>query len=386
MLGYTSGDTISISEHTAMNLSAVYRAVSLVSGSIASLPLRTLEESGDGQKDRVASFLDFPGGRDKRFTAFEWKELLMVQLLLHGNVYLQHIYNGAGAIVALIPINPHCVAVYWDETQPGGKRFDASIKTASGGTEKMEFNLDTMTQIMGISFDGLKGISCIAHARMSFGTALAGDQAANRQFTNGAMVSGMVTPEADEDFTGDEAKTIKESVNTNMTGVENAGGIAVMNKKLKFQAWQLSAADAQFLESRTFQIDEIGRWFGVPPHLLGLTEKSTSWGAGIAEQNRGLARYTLTGWTSRIDERLSLLLASPARTAEFDYSGFIKPSPEDEINLLIAQVNMGLLTLNEARKIRNMPALDGGDIPRFPAGSVPPVDPNAAPAPEGAPA
>jgi HK97 family phage portal protein len=152
-----------------------------------------------------------------------------------------------------------------------------------------------------------------------------------------------------------------------------------MNKRLKFQAWQLSAADAQFLESRTFQIDEVGRWFGLPPHLLGLTEKSTSWGQGIAEQNRGLARYTLKAWTGRIEGRLTLLLASPARTAEFDYAAFIAPSPEDEIKLLIEQVNSGLLTLNEARKIRNMPALAGGDIPRFPAGSVPPVDPNAQP-------
>jgi HK97 family phage portal protein len=391
MLGYTPADGVTVSESTALTLSAVFRAVSLVSGSIASLPLRTLEETTEGQKERVTSFLDTPGGKDKRLTAFEWKELVMVHLLLHGNAYLQHIYNGAGALVALNPIHPACVVPYWDDARPGGKRFVVTItKTGSpathGSSETVELDADTMTQIMGVSLDGLKGLSAIALARLSLGTGLAGDKAANRQFSNGAMISGLVTPDGDEDMTEPEAQIVKESINRKMTGVENAGDIAVMNKRLKFQAWQLSAADAQFLESRTFQIDEVGRWFGVPPHLLGLTEKATSWGQGIAEQNRGLARYTMTPWTSRIDERMTLLLPV-GRSAEFDYSAFVKPSPEDEINLLIAQVNSGLLTLNEARGIRNMPSLEGGDIPRFPAGSVPPVDPNApAPIPEGAPA
>jgi HK97 family phage portal protein len=142
----------------------------------------------------------------------------------------------------------------------------------------------------------------------------------------------------------------------------------------------MTAADAQFLESRTFSVDEVGRWFGVPPHLLGLTEKATSWGQGIAEQNRGLARYTLQPWTSRIEQRLTRLISDPKRRAEFDYSTFVKPSPEDDANLTIAQVNAGILTLNEGRKRQNLPPLPadtGADLPRVPAGAAPPTVPAA---------
>lgn len=352
----------SVSENTAMTLSAVFRAVSLVSGAIGSLPLRTLQDGADGTRERAASFLDNPGL--DRWTPFEWKELAAVYLLLHGAAPLQHIYGGGGQLVGLNPIHPHAVQVEADAEVPGGRRL--TVRLDDG--ERREFDATSMTYIPGLSLDGVRGCSPITLARLSLGTGLAGDKSAARMFSNGALLSGLVTPE--DDLTEEEAKVVKESVNAKMTGVENAGDIAVINRKLKFTPWQLSAVDAQFLESRTFSIDEVGRWFGVPPHLLGLTEKATSWGQGIAEQNRGLARYTLTPWTTRIEQRLSRLIAAN-RIVEFDYTAFVQPSPEDEINLLIAQVRDGLITPNEARRIRNLPPMAGGDTLRLPPGSVP---------------
>lgn len=373
LLGYSTPGLEVVSECKALTLSGVYRAVSIIATSIASLPMRTMEvDSKTGSTTSVGSFLDNPGAANladgTRLTSFEWKELVVMNLVLHGNCYLQHIKNGAGAIVALNPIHPDSVCVEWDASRYGGKVY--KVNNSDGGV--IELDARSLTHIMGMSFDGLEGISCIGMARLSMGTALSGDKAANKQFQNGAMISGLVTPDQDEDLTQEEAKVVKDHINRTMTGADNAGDIPVINRRLKFTPWTLSAQDAQFLESRTFQIDEIGRWFGVPPHLLGLTEKSTSWGQGIAEQNRGLGRYTLTGWTGRIQERLSTLL-QPGRWVEFDYTSFIKPSPEDEINLLIQQVNSGLLTLNEARAVRNMPPLPGGDLARIPAGSQDPA-------------
>lgn len=379
MMGYAPVGGTAVSPATALTLSAVYRAVSIVAGSVASLPLRTVEEDENGQKTSVSSFLDNPGG--EWFTPFEWTELLMITMLMRGECFLQHMRNGAGGIAWLNPIAPENVDVRWDADRPGGKRFEVTIPAADGReSQKITLDPSSMTQIMGLTLDGLRGISPIAAARMSLSTGLAGEKSANRQFTNGAMISGMVTPDGDEDFEEADAKTIKETINRKVLGPENSGDIPVMNKRLKFTPWTMSAADAQFIESRTFSVDEVGRWLGVPPHLLGLTEKSTSWGQGIAEQNRGLARYTLQPWTSRIEQRLSRLVASPRRQAEFDYATFVKPSPEDEINLIVAQMNSGLLTPNEARKARNLPPLPGGDVPRLPAGSLPPEQ--AAP-PEG---
>lgn len=357
MLGFGTYDGTSvIGEQTALTLSAVYRAVSLVAGAVAGLPLRVMHERDDGSRERVPSFLDYPGGRDG-LTRFEWTELVMVHLLLHGNAFLQHIRNGAGAFAGLYPIHPSAVVVEEDNGRPGGRRFD--VTTDDG--RKVSFDARSMTHIAALSFDGLRGVSPLTVARLSLGTGISGDKAANRAFSNGAMVSGLVTPE--EDLTEDEAKAIKAGLDDRITGPDKAGSLAVINRKLKFTQWTLSHQDAQFLESRAFQVEEIARWFGVPPHLLGQTDKQTSWGTGVAEQNRGLARYTLSPWTTRIEQRLTRVLPA-GRFAEFDFAGFLQPAPEVEIPLLLAEVAGGLLTPNEARRMRNLPPVPGGDKPR----------------------
>lgn len=350
ILGYSDGVTPVVSEHTAVTLAAVWRAVNIISGSIASLPLRSIEDK-NGIKQRTDSFLDRP----RRFSSFEWVELITVQLVLHGNAFLQHVYDGAGRIVDLWPVHPSCVSVEFDAN--GKKLFTIEVDS-----KKIMLDESKMTHIMGTSFDGLRGVSPITIARKSLGTGLAGDTAAAKMFQNGAMISGMVTP--DEDVTADEAKAIQDSLGNRVRGIDNAGDIVVINRRLKFSPWTVSAEDAQFLQSRAFQVEEVSRWFGVPPHLLSQTEKQTSWGQGVAEQNRGLARYTLQPWTRRIEAKLTPLLPA-GKSAEFDYSQFIAPSPEVEIDLLLRQIQAGLLTIDEARKIRNLPPIEGtNDLPQ----------------------
>lgn len=357
----------SVTELSALGLSAVYRAVNLIAGTIASLPLNTLRTVED-RREPVGSFLDTPAGPDRQ-TPFEWKETVLLHLLLNGNAYLLHVYGGAGQLIGLEPIHPQCVGVELDVDYVGGRKFTVTLQD---GTTR-DYGADRMTHIPGPCFDGLKGVGPITVARNSFGIGLAGERAAARVFRNGGLFSTLVTPE--DDIDEDEAKVIKESLQARMSGPENAAEIVMINRKLKVSPYSMSMADAQFLESRIHQVEEIGRWFGLPPHLLGQTEKSTSWGTGIEEQNRGLARHTLMPWTSRIEQRLSRLLPNP-RFVEFDYSGYLKPAPDDEINLLIAQVNSGLLTLNEARRIRNLPPLDdpSADLPRVPPGAIPPTE------------
>ena len=346
---------VNVGEFSALGLSAVYRAGSIISGTIAGLPLRTLREV-DGTRTRVSSFLDNPGGPDGP-TPFEWRETVLWHLLLHGNAYLLHVYNGAGSLAALVPIHPLCVTPEWAPKRPGGKLFRATLDDGM----VRDFDASTMTQIMSASLDGLRGLSVISIARNGLGTAIAGDRAAAKMFSSGALHAGMVS--AEEDVSEEDANVIKESLNAKMTGWENAGEIVVVNRKLKFTPWTMSLEDAQFMQSRAFQVEEIARWFGVPPHLLMQTDKQTSWGTGVAEQNRGLARFTLAPWTSRIEARLSRLLPAP-RFAEFDYAGLLQPAPEQEIPLLIQQVEAGVMTVNEYRRIRGMDPIEGGDALR----------------------
>jgi HK97 family phage portal protein len=376
ILGITDPSLTTVSETTALNLSSVFRAVSLVAGAIKNLTLRTIETAPDGTTVPARSFLDNPGG--DLYTPAEWAELVMVHLLMHGNAYLQHIRGGAGQLVALYPVHPTSVATTWDDTRPGGKRFEVSGLNHASEPFSQKFDADSMTQLMGPSLDGLVGISALHAGRLSMGTGVAGERAANTLFRSGATISGLVTPADNEaDLTEEEATTVKAAVRKTMTGTENAGSIAVMSRALRFQSWQQSSRDAEFMASRLFSVDEVGRWFGVMPHQLGLTEKSTSWGQGIAEQNRGFARTTLRNWTTEIEQRCSRLLP-PSRRAQFDYTDYLAPAPEDNIRLILAEINGGLLTPNEGRQILNLAPLSDGNTLRVPAGAADPGgDPTA---------
>lgn len=346
-----------VGEQTAMSIPAVWRAVTLISATIASLPGRTIQHNADGTRQRVTSWLDDPGWHQ---TAYEFWETVMVHLLLHGNAFLLHIRNGAGGFSALMPVHPTSVSVEYEpatvERPWPVKRYRVNMD--SGRTEELT-DLD-LTHIPGISTDGIRGLSPIAVARNSFGTSIAGERAAARMFGSGAMHSGIVTPE--EDLDQGEAETIKDSLQRRVGGWDNAGEIAVINRKLKFTPWTMSLEDAQFLQSRQFQIEEVARWFGVPPYELMQTEKQTSWGTGIEAQQRGLARQVLGPWTRRVEQRVNRLLPE-ARKLEFDFTALERPTPEQEIELLIKQVDGGLLTLNEARAVRNLPPVEGGDMP-----------------------
>lgn len=349
---------VHVSENTVLGIAAMYRAVSLVAGTIAGLPLRTLRDTADGQRLRVKSWLDDPAGPFGQ-TVFGWKETIVAHLMLHGETYLAHLFNNAGAVIGAVPIHP--LAVTEEEPTRGigdlGRPMPRWTVTMIDGSTRA-FNPTNMTKIIGLSLDGIHGMSVIAAGRNSFGTTIAGDRAAAKMFSNGALMAGLVTPE--EDVTEEEAKEIKAGLDKKVGGWENAGELAFVNRKLKFTPWTMSAEDAQFLQSRQFQIEEIARWTGVPPHLLMQTEKQTSWGTGVAEQNRGLAKFTLAGWTGRIEQSLTRVLGGPL-FAEFDFAGMERPTPEQEIDLLIKQVQAGLITVNEARKIRNMPPIEGGD-------------------------
>lgn len=352
-LGMTSTGIGEVTSQRSLGVTAYYRAVSIVSGTIAGLPLKTYRKNGES-KERVSSFLDKPAGPFP-LSPFAWKELVMVHLLMHGEVFLAHIYNGAGGLIGLWPVHPLSVEVKW----ASGTEKAYRVSMTDGSFR--DYGQNEMTQIMALTLDGTRGVNPLSIFRNSIRLGLAGDIAAERSFSNGMLVSGLVTPE--EDISEEDAKIIKAGLQSKLSGVENAGDIAVTNKNLKFHQWSMSNEDAQFLESREFQVTEFARMFGVPPHLLGATEKQTSWGTGVAEQNLGLARYTLMPWTARLEESLSELLPNP-RFAEFDYKGLLQGTPQDEIKLLIEQKDAGILTVDEVRGILNLPPMPESEKPQ----------------------
>lgn len=360
-LGGQTSAGVAVNEKSAVGLTAVYRAVSIISGTVAGLPLKSYRDTGEGTRERVSSVADSPDGPDG-LTPFEWAELVMVHLLLWGNAYLLHEYGGAGQLVALHPVHPAAVTVKTPTTEEERARFGTWRKFftiyLTDGTQRI-FTPEDLTHIPAMGTDGVRGVAPIEAHRQAIGTGLAGEKAAARLFASGLLLGGMVSGE--EDMSEEDAQAALDGIRSKVSGADHAGDVAFINAKLKFTPWTMPANDAQFIESRVHQVEEVSRIFGVPPHLLGQTEKQTSWGTGVAEQNRGLARYTLMSWTKRIEQRLSRLLPSP-RFVEFDYSGLLQAAPEVEIPLLIQQLQAGVLTLNEVRRIRNY-----GPLPEAPA-------------------
>jgi HK97 family phage portal protein len=267
----------------------------------------------------------------------------VAHLALHGNAFLMHVHNGAGAIIGLTPVPPSAVAMERAPRFPGGKLFTLSL----GDGTQARFTAVDLLHIPGLSTDGFRGISPISAARNALGTGIAADRAAAGMFQNGFLLGGMVTTE--EDVDEEEGRAIKDSLRAKMAGSAHAGDVAFVNRQLKFTPWTTSAEDAQFIESRRFQIAEVARIFGVPKVLLAEDGAST-WGSGVAELNRGLARYTLRGYTARIEQRVSTLLAQPMH-AEFEYKSLLQGTPSEEVELILSQVAAGLLTRNEGREL-----------------------------------
>lgn len=342
---------VHVGQSEALSIAAVWRAVALISQTLASLPSGVIETDDDGMTRSVSSWVDNPAGPEGQ-TSFEFWESIYAHLLIHGNAFCLITYNAGGGVAYLKTLHPSGVSIEVDMF--GQKTF---VISSTEGIVRLSSR--HILHIPGLSFDGIRGLSPIAVARNSLGTAIAGERSAANMFAKGPLLAGLVTPDY-EDMTPEDSTAIKEMIDRKMTGWERSGEVAVVNRRLKFEPWSMTMADAQFLESRQFQIEEVARWFGVPPFALMQTEKATSWGTGIESQQRGLSRQVLLPWASRVEGRIGRLLA-PRRKHRFDFTGLERPTPEQEIGLIIAQYKAGLLTTNEARAMRHLPPIAGED-------------------------
>jgi HK97 family phage portal protein len=350
---------VSVGETSAMGLSGMYRALSLISGTLASLPLNSWRDAGGDQREKVTSVFDDPDGPDGQ-TVFEWKETLFLHQQLHGKAGALKVRTEAGSLTRLPLVHPLSFRV----EQPSLEEQRDPEKMPVGGVWFV-VTLDDATQVKldsrdfwyapAASLGGQVGVGLLTYARQSLATGIAADKAAAKVFSSGALISGLATPADDTDL-ADDIPQIRQELNRNVLGHENAGTIALVNRRLQFTPWTMTAQQAQFLESRQFQIEEISRWTGVPPHLLMQTDKQTSWGTGVDEQNRGLSKFVLGHWAQRMEQRASRLLHRP-RWVEFDFAGLERPNYAVEAEIDLKEVAAGVMTADEYRAKRGRPPL-----------------------------
>jgi HK97 family phage portal protein len=345
-----------VTPYTVMGLAAVIRAVSVISTTLAGLPLRTYERSDNGERTRIRSVFDDPYPGIDGMTPFAWVETVFMHLLLWRKAFLWHEERDTrtGFVTAYRPMIPSAIEKV--ERVNGKLRFTYE----DGEThEKVTVGTEAITYIPGPSLDGVTGHPILEAARSIFSGAISGDKAAQRTLRMGIRLAGLATPaKGEDDFEPAEADAILEKLRATVVGREHSGDIAIVNRKLDLQRWTPTNIEAQWDFARSFLLDEIaGRIFGLPNFLYGNIDKQTSWGTGVAEQNLSFARYTLMGWSTRVEQALSRRLPT-SQFVEFDYRGLLQGTPAQEIELLLKETgNEPFLLVEEARRIQNLPPL-----------------------------
>jgi HK97 family phage portal protein len=341
-----------VTEHNAETIPAVWRSVRLLSGTSASLPIHSFRV---GTKIAVAStLLDDPHPDMTRFELWEWA---YQSVLLWGNAYFLKVRNGAGRVVELWPLMPWCVRVGRvkpTEANPSGKVFLLDIDG-----RKMDATPYDVFHVPGPGYDGVCGVSPIRMARTSLGLTMAAEEFGAKLFGSGSLMSGVLQTEQRLDQP--QAEMLKSRWQQKVGGIANAHQVAILDSGVKFQPISIAPDDAQFLQSRSFQVAEVARWFGIPPHMLFETEKSTSWGSGLEQQSLGFVIYTLrSGWLPRFEQRISKELLPTNQQARYAVEGLLRGDTAARAAFYRTMRELGVYSVDEIRDLENLPPLEDG--------------------------
>lgn len=365
MGGSTSGKRVN--ERSAMQMTAVYSCVRILSEAIASLPLHVYKYNENGGKEKAVDhplyFLlhDEP---NPEMTSFVFRETLMTHLLLWGNAYAQIIRNGKGEVVALYPLMPDRMTVNRDSNGQLYYEYQVSkddALTVNGSTVLLKPN--DVLHIPGLGFDGLVGYSPIAMAKNAIGMAIACEEYGAKFFANGANPSGVL----EHPGTLKDPGRVRDSWNAAFGGSGNAHKVAVLEEGLKYTPISISPNEAQFLETRKFQIDEIARIFRVPPHMVGDLEKSSF--SNIEQQSLEFVKYTLDPWVSRWEQSIVRSLFSQTEKTtffvKFNVDGLLRGDYQSRMNGYATARQNGWMSANDIRELENLDRIsaeEGGDL------------------------
>lgn len=364
--GSTSGKTVN--ERTAMQMTAVYSCVRILSEAVASLPLHVYHYTESGGKEKALAHPLYRLLHDEpnpEMTSFNFRETLMGHLLLYGNAYAQIIRNGKGEVVGLYPLMPSKMAVDRDSKGNLYYLYTRGTDDSPVGDETGQIYLppDQVLHIPGLGYDGIVGYSPLAMAKNAVGLAIATEEYGAKFFANDASPSGIL----EHPGVLKNPDKVRESWNKLFRGSSNSHQIAVLEEGLKYQPIGISPEQAQFLETRKFQINEIARIFRVPPHMVGDLEKSSF--SNIEQQSLEFVKYTLEPWLMRWEQSMARRLFSDSEKAayfiRFNVEGLLRGDYESRMNGYAVARQNGWMSANDIRELENLdriPAEQGGDL------------------------
>lgn len=353
-----SGSGKPVNAQSAIQLSTVYACVRVISETVASLPLGVYEATDDGSQkatDHSLYFLlhDEP---NSEMTSFVLREVMLAHLLLYGNSYCQILRSGRNQITELYPLLPDHMEV--DRDKNGTLTYNYSTSTG----QRVIMAPEEVLHIPGLGFDGVMGYSPIALERNAIGLGIASEEYGSKFFSNGARPSGILT----HPNTVKNPAALRESWNSIYGGSGNANRVAILEEGMRFEPIAIPNNEAQFLETRKFQVDEICRIFRVPPHLVGDLEHATF--SNIEHQSIDFAVHTIRPWLVRIEQSMNRALFSDEEKGrfyvQFNIDGLMRGDYKSRMEgYAIARQN-GWMSANDIRALENqnpIPSEEGGD-------------------------
>lgn len=360
---------VAVTETGILGLSAVWACVNLLAGTIASLPIMVYRTDAAG--NRVPA-RDHPLYRvlhdspNYDQTSLDFWEGGQAALELRGNLYARVERNG-GRIVALHPIfNPSITR------QVNGSLRYRWTENGKSWDEPQE----NVFHVRGFGGSPLGGLSTLSYGRQVFGLSLAVNNAAQVTFANGVRPSLLLVTPGEKTLTADQRNTLETALQEKHAGAMNAGRPMLIEGGITPHTVSLTPEDAQMLESRSFSVEEICRFFEVPPHMIGHTEKTTSWGTGLEEQTLRFQKFTLRRRLKRIEQAIMKQLLTPADRAagivvEFNLEGLLRADSKGRSEFYRTMTQIGAMTINEVRGLENLPPVAGGEVPRMQSQNIP---------------
>lgn len=361
MAGSAAGKAITID--TVLQLSTAWSCIRLLSETIGTLPLGLFERDGDAKKpandDPLYELLHNSPNADQ--TAAEFWEGAVACLCGWGNAYAEKSRTGPAAgnrVTALTPLKPDLMTV----TRRNGRRRYLYSDPTRG---QLELDEDQVFHLRGFGFGGDVGLSPVSYARQTMGIALAADETAAATFANGLQNSGFIhLPVGMKPPTRVQKEELIDFF-AKFAGSSLAGKMLPLDPGMEFKSLGINPDDAQLLQSRAFNVEEICRWFRVPPFMVGHTEKSTSWGTGLEQQMIGFLTFSLRPYLTRIEQAVRKQLVAPGDRArlfaEFNLEGLLRADSQGRAAIYSTFAQNGISTRNEMRALENRPPMPGGD-------------------------
>lgn len=355
-----SNSGVRVDELRAMQTSAVYACVKILSETIASLPLHLYKKGKDGRNELAeqhplfSCLYEMP---NEEMTSFEFREMMMTSALLWGNGYAR-IIRRQGHVKELWYLKPQNMTVERD-TQTGKIKYTYTDDVTN---ETFVYKPNQIFHLKGLSYDGVKGISPIAQVREAVGLALATEEYGAKFFGNGARPGGVL----EHPGILKDPEKLRESWNRVYQGTKNSHKVAVLEEGMKYHSIGIAPEDAQFLETRKYQVNEICRIFRVPPHLVGDLERATF--SNIEHQSIEFVQHTIRPWIVRWEQAISRLLLDDSERllyfARFNVDGLMRGDYKSRMEGYAIGRQNGWLSINDIRRLEDMalvPAEQGGD-------------------------